>query len=77
MLARRVPAEDSSPARSFYLPFAHGFPTRTGKALLYNEDLAAQGLDPVVSFTPPQGIASRAAMRATRSNCWPASATTI
>jgi anaerobic selenocysteine-containing dehydrogenase len=38
----------------YYLPFAHGFPTRTGKALLYNEDLAAQGLDPVVCFTPPK-----------------------
>ena len=38
----------------FYLPFAHGFPTRTGKALLYNQELAAQGLDPVVSFTPPK-----------------------
>ena len=37
-----------------YLPFAHGFPTRSGKALLYNQDLAAQGLDPVVSFTPPR-----------------------
>jgi anaerobic selenocysteine-containing dehydrogenase len=37
-----------------YLPFAHGFRTRNGKALLYNEDLAQQGLDPVVSFTPPQ-----------------------
>ncbi len=35
-----------------YLPFAHGFPTRNGKALLYNEELAAQGLDPVVSFKP-------------------------
>ncbi|MBZ5512852.1 MAG: molybdopterin-dependent oxidoreductase [Acidobacteriia bacterium] len=38
----------------FYLPFAHGFPTRTGKALLFNQELAAQGLDPVVSFTPPK-----------------------
>ena len=39
---------------AFYLPFADGFPTRNGKALLYNADLAAQGLDPVVSFTPPR-----------------------
>ncbi len=37
-----------------YLPFANGFPTRNGKALLYNDDLIAQGLDPVVSFTPPR-----------------------
>ncbi|MGI9104367.1 MAG: molybdopterin dinucleotide binding domain-containing protein, partial [Terriglobales bacterium] len=36
-----------------YLPFAHGFPTPSGKALLYNEDLTSVGLDPVVSFTPP------------------------
>jgi anaerobic selenocysteine-containing dehydrogenase len=41
-------------ATTFYLPFAHGFPTRSGRALLCNEDLAAQGLDPVVSFTPPR-----------------------
>jgi anaerobic selenocysteine-containing dehydrogenase len=40
-------------SNSFYLPFAHGFPTRTGKALLYNQEIAAQGLDPVVSFKPP------------------------
>ncbi len=38
----------------WYLPFVHGFPTRTGKALLYNEELAAQGLDPLVAFTPPR-----------------------
>jgi anaerobic selenocysteine-containing dehydrogenase len=44
-------ATDSSGA---YLPFANGFPTRNGKALLYNQDLIAQGLDPVVTFTPPQ-----------------------
>jgi anaerobic selenocysteine-containing dehydrogenase len=36
-----------------YLPFACGFPTPNGKALLYNQDLAAQGLDPVASFVPP------------------------
>ena len=36
-----------------YLPFAHGFATPNGKALLYNESLVALGLDPVVSFTPP------------------------
>ena len=37
-----------------FLPFAKGiFPTPSGKAELYSEDLRAQGLDPVVSFTPP------------------------
>jgi len=38
-----------------FLPFAHGgFATASGKAELYSEALAAQGLDPVVSFIPPQ-----------------------
>jgi anaerobic selenocysteine-containing dehydrogenase len=46
-----LPAADAS--SSFYLPFANGFRTPSGKALLYNEALAAQGLDPVASFTPP------------------------
>ncbi|MBZ5568491.1 MAG: molybdopterin-dependent oxidoreductase [Acidobacteriia bacterium] len=46
--------EGPLPGTRFYLPFALGFPTRSGKALLYNVDLAAQGLDPVVSFTPPK-----------------------
>ncbi|HEX9120680.1 MAG TPA: molybdopterin-dependent oxidoreductase [Terriglobales bacterium] len=50
----RGPVEGPLPGAAYYLPFAHGFPTRTGKALLYNEELAAQGLDPVVSFTPPK-----------------------
>jgi len=37
-----------------FLPFAEGnFRTRSGKAELYSEALRAQGLDPVVSFTPP------------------------
>lgn len=37
-----------------FLPFAEGnFPTPSGKAELYNERLAAQGLDPVVNFVPP------------------------
>jgi anaerobic selenocysteine-containing dehydrogenase len=39
--------------QSAFLPFAHGFRTPSGKALLYNEALAAQGLDPVAAFTPP------------------------
>jgi anaerobic selenocysteine-containing dehydrogenase len=38
-----------------FLPFANGnFRTPSGKALLYNESLKAQGLDPVGSFVPPQ-----------------------
>ena len=37
-----------------FLPFAEGnFPTPSGKAELYNEALAACGLDPVASFVPP------------------------
>jgi anaerobic selenocysteine-containing dehydrogenase len=37
-----------------FLPFARGgFHTPSGKAELYNGSLAAQGLDPVVAFTPP------------------------
>ena len=38
---------------NFFLPFANGFPTPSGKAELYNASLAKQGLDPVASFTPP------------------------
>jgi anaerobic selenocysteine-containing dehydrogenase len=37
----------------FFLPFANGFPTASGKALLYNESLIALGLDPVIEFKPP------------------------
>jgi anaerobic selenocysteine-containing dehydrogenase len=37
-----------------FLPFADGnFGTVSGKAELYSEDLKAQGLDPVASFSPP------------------------
>jgi anaerobic selenocysteine-containing dehydrogenase len=37
-----------------FLPFAEGnFLTPSGKAEFYSEKLAAQGLDPVVSFVPP------------------------
>jgi molybdopterin guanine dinucleotide-containing S/N-oxide reductase-like protein len=37
-----------------FLPFAHGnFQTPTGKAELFSEVLKAEGLDPVVDFTPP------------------------
>jgi molybdopterin guanine dinucleotide-containing S/N-oxide reductase-like protein len=38
-----------------FLPFAQGgFATASGKAELYSEKLAALGLDPVVSFVPPE-----------------------
>jgi len=37
-----------------WLTFANGFATPNGKARLYNEDLLALGMDPVVSFTPPE-----------------------
>jgi len=38
-----------------FLPYANGnFRTPTGRALLYNEELAKQGLDPVASFVPPE-----------------------
>jgi anaerobic selenocysteine-containing dehydrogenase len=37
-----------------YLPFADGaFPTPSGKCELYSERMAAMGLDPLPSFTPP------------------------
>ena len=37
-----------------FLPFAEGnFATKSGKAELYSEALANEGLDPVASFTPP------------------------
>ncbi|MBM3679236.1 MAG: nitrate reductase, partial [Actinobacteria bacterium] len=38
-------------------PFADGgFPTASGKVLLRNERLAAQGLDPLVGFVPPHEV---------------------
>ena len=51
----RAKGSNPTPAREdFFLPFADGhFPTPSGKAELYSAALAAQGLDPVVSFTPP------------------------
>jgi anaerobic selenocysteine-containing dehydrogenase len=40
---------------SVFLPFANGgFATASGKAELYSEALKAQGLDPVLQFTPPR-----------------------
>src|SRR5260370_6308708 len=44
----------SPQASGTFLPFAHGnFQTPSGKAELYSEVLKAEGLDPVVEFTPP------------------------
>ncbi len=38
-----------------FLPFSEGnFPTLSGKAEFYSEKLKAQGLDPVVAYTPPE-----------------------
>jgi molybdopterin guanine dinucleotide-containing S/N-oxide reductase-like protein len=38
-----------------FLPFAQGnFPTPSGKAEFYSENLKRQGLDPVVAYTPPE-----------------------
>ncbi|MBZ5705856.1 MAG: molybdopterin-dependent oxidoreductase [Acidobacteriia bacterium] len=54
-LARNSPQFSVPGSQSdFFLPFAKGnFPTVSGKAELYSESLKAQGLDPVVEFTPP------------------------
>jgi anaerobic selenocysteine-containing dehydrogenase len=39
---------------AYFLPFAEGnFATPSGKAELYSQQLAAQGLDPVVEWAPP------------------------
>ncbi|MBI1741063.1 MAG: molybdopterin-dependent oxidoreductase [Candidatus Koribacter versatilis] len=46
--------ERSSSELAPFLPFAEGnFPTPSGKAEFYSEALKRQGLNPVVSFTPP------------------------
>jgi anaerobic selenocysteine-containing dehydrogenase len=43
------------PSSEPFLPFANGnFRTSSGKALLYNEALKAQGLDPVAAFVAPE-----------------------
>jgi anaerobic selenocysteine-containing dehydrogenase len=46
-------ANPPRPNQQWFLPFANGFATPSGKAELYSESLAAQGLDPVASFIPP------------------------
>jgi anaerobic selenocysteine-containing dehydrogenase len=48
-----VSLREESEAKPF-LPFADGnFGTASGKAEFYNDQLAKQGLDPVVAFVPP------------------------
>jgi anaerobic selenocysteine-containing dehydrogenase len=45
---------DTREQSAAFLPFAQGnFATPSGKAEFYSEALKAQGLDPVVGFTPP------------------------
>jgi anaerobic selenocysteine-containing dehydrogenase len=56
-----LPSAADSP---YFLPFANGFPTPSGKAELYSAALAAQGLDPVASYTP--SVESRHAEAARR-----------
>jgi anaerobic selenocysteine-containing dehydrogenase len=46
-----------------FLPFAEGFATPSGKALLRNDSLVQIGLDPVASFTPPSESRHTAAAR--------------
>jgi anaerobic selenocysteine-containing dehydrogenase len=51
-LRREGPVRLNLPAN--YAPFAQGgFPTPSGKCELYSPRLAAQGLDPVPTYTPP------------------------
>jgi anaerobic selenocysteine-containing dehydrogenase len=46
--------KSNSDSNGYFLPFAEGnFPTASGKAEFYSANMAAQGLDPVVSFVPP------------------------
>jgi anaerobic selenocysteine-containing dehydrogenase len=55
-MALRVPRSDigkQEGEHEVYLPFAKGFATASGKAELYSEALAAQGLDPVAEFKAP------------------------
>jgi anaerobic selenocysteine-containing dehydrogenase len=54
---------NGGPAKPF-LPFAEGnFPTTSGKAELYSEQLKAQGFDPVATFIPPDECRHAAAAK--------------
>jgi len=49
------PTTNDQGPTTFFLPFASGrFPTASGKAELYSESLAQQGLDPLPGFVPPR-----------------------
>ncbi len=51
----RLNLPQTADANGYYLPFANGdFPTPGGKAELYSQALAEQGLDPVAAFVPPK-----------------------
>jgi len=53
-ILRAKRGSEGRPLNDPFLPFANGdFRTSSGKALLYNEALREQGLDPVASFVPP------------------------
>src|SRR5207302_10150720 len=58
------PSAPREVSREAALPFANGFATPSGKALLRNDSLIKIGLDPVASFTPP--VESRHAEAARR-----------
>jgi len=42
-----------------FLPFAHGFPTPSGKLEFISERMAEAGLDPLAGYTPPYETAQR------------------
>lgn len=41
-------------AGNHFMPFKHGFPTKTGKVEAKSEALEKMGLDPIPSYTPPK-----------------------
>lgn len=50
----RLNLPKTADVNGYYLPFANGgFSTPSGKAELYSQALAEQGLDPVAAFVPP------------------------
>jgi anaerobic selenocysteine-containing dehydrogenase len=42
-----------------FVPFAHGFPTPSGKLEFLSERMAESGLDPLAGYTPPYETAQR------------------
>jgi len=42
-----------------FVPFAHGFRTKSGKLEFYSARMAAAGLDPVPTYSPPYEAAQR------------------